>query len=226
MWDKMLLVTLITVFFPWSILAMLWFLGWNETVRIFRVIVIETVGLTAFLVVATIMLLLVVSIFVLMADKGNTESPESTKFQSIIPKQSQYARPSTAPNGHPWPVSAGYVSGYPRIHTNGLSRVAVNNSENNFDVFVKLVSLDTPAPLPVQVFFIPASSQFTLNKVTPGRYDIRYKNLENGKIFRSEPFNLEQNEDSNDAQFSHATVTLHKVESESVQTYELSEAQF
>ena len=66
MWDKILLVTLITVFFPWSILVMLWFLGWDETVRIFREIVIETVGLTGFLVAAAVMILLAVGVVALV----------------------------------------------------------------------------------------------------------------------------------------------------------------
>lgn len=66
MWDKILLVTLITVFFPWSLLVMLWFLGWDETVRIFREVVIETVGLTVFIVSAVVMLLLVVGVITLV----------------------------------------------------------------------------------------------------------------------------------------------------------------
>jgi hypothetical protein len=66
MWDKILLVTLITVFFPWSVLVMLWFLGWDETVRVFREIVIETVGLTAFVISAAVMILLAVGVVALV----------------------------------------------------------------------------------------------------------------------------------------------------------------
>ena len=66
MWDKILLVTLITVFFPWSVLVMLWLLGWDETVRIFREVVIETVGLTVFIVGAVVMVLLAVGVIALV----------------------------------------------------------------------------------------------------------------------------------------------------------------
>lgn len=66
MWDKILLVTLIVVFFPWSVLVMLWLLGWDETVRIFREVVIETVGLTVFIVSAVVMVLLVVGVITLV----------------------------------------------------------------------------------------------------------------------------------------------------------------
>jgi hypothetical protein len=66
MWDKILLVTLIVVFFPWSVLVMLWLLGWDETVRIFREVVIETIGLTVFIVSAVVMVLLAVGIIALV----------------------------------------------------------------------------------------------------------------------------------------------------------------
>ena len=66
MWDKILLVTLITVFFPWPLLVMLWFLGWDESVRVFREIVIETVGLTAFVISAAVMILLAVGVVALV----------------------------------------------------------------------------------------------------------------------------------------------------------------
>lgn len=66
MWDNILLLTPITVYFPFSILAMLWFLGWDETVRIFREIVIETVGQMGFLVSAAVMMLLAIGIVALV----------------------------------------------------------------------------------------------------------------------------------------------------------------
>jgi len=66
MWDKILLVTLIVVFFPWSVLVMLSLYGWDETVRIFREVVIETIGLTVFIVSAVVMVLLVVGVITLV----------------------------------------------------------------------------------------------------------------------------------------------------------------
>ena len=66
MCDNILLLTPITVYFPFSILAMLWLLGWDETVRIFREIVIETVGQMGFLVSAAVMMLLAIGIVALV----------------------------------------------------------------------------------------------------------------------------------------------------------------
>jgi hypothetical protein len=150
-------------------------------------------------------------------------SSQSPHRQQAAPA---YIRPSTAPNGQPWPRTAAYVVGYQRLHTNGLSTITVDNSRNDSDVFVKLVSLDGPQTYPVRQFFIPAFGNFTLNKVTAGNYDIRYRDLSNGGLSRSEAFSLEEIPTYNGTQFSNTTMTLYKVQNGNMQTYGLSEAEF
>jgi|SRR3990172_4983534 len=137
-----------------------------------------------------------------------------------------YVRPTTAPNDQPWPTTAGYVSGYRRLHIDGLSTVTVDNSQNDSDVFVKLVSLDGPQAYPVRTFFIPARGSYTLNKVTAGNYDVRYRDLTTGRLSRSEAFILEEVPTYNGTQFSNITMTLYKVLHGNMQTYGLSEAEF
>ena len=85
-----------------------------------------------------------------------------------------------APNGEAWPLTAGYVKGYKKLNTKGLSSVTVDNSQNNSNVFVKLVSLSGAKSFPARQFFIPANSKFTVNKVTSGNYDVRYRDLSDG----------------------------------------------
>lgn len=142
------------------------------------------------------------------------------------PVRSAYVRPSTAPNGNPWPVSSGYVKDYQRLHSDGLSTVTVDNSRNDSDVFVKLVSLDSPQAYPVRQFYISAFASFTLNTITVGSYDIRYRDLDTGNLTRSEPFNLEENPTPDGTQFSNITITLYKVRNGNMQTYGLSETEF
>ena len=137
-----------------------------------------------------------------------------------------YVRPTTAPNGEPWPVVAGYVRGYHRTHMNGLSTVTVDNSQNDADVFAKLVSLDGPQAFPVRMFFIPAHGRFTLTKVTVGSYDIRYRDLGSGGLSRSESFTLEETQKDNGTEFSNMTMTLYKVRNGNMQTYGLAESEF
>jgi hypothetical protein len=82
-----------------------------------------------------------------------------------------YARPLSAPDGHPWPTSASYLLGEKQHETNGLSTVTVDNSQNDSDVLVKLFAIDAIKPLALRTFFIPKHETFTLNKVSPGNYD-------------------------------------------------------
>ncbi len=142
------------------------------------------------------------------------------------PAKLQYVRPNAAPNGQPWPAYAGYVRGYRQLHINGLSTVRVDNSQNDSDVFVKLVSLDGAQVYPVRNFYIPAFGSFTLDKVTAGSYDIRYRDLGNGGLSRSEAFNLEEIPTYEGTQFSNLTMTLYKVKNGNMQTYGLGEAEF
>jgi len=79
---------------------------------------------------------------------------------------------------------------------------------------------------PVRQFYIPAYGQFTVNKVNAGSYDIRYRDLNNGGLSRSESFNLEETEIAEGTQFSNYTMTLYKVHNGNMQTYGLSEAEF
>lgn len=127
-----------------------------------------------------------------------------------------------APNGRPWPTGPGYVAGYPKGNTNGASTVTVDNSRNDAHVFVKLVSLDGAKAHPVRFFFIPAHGKFTVHKVSPGSYDVRYRDLSSGDLARSESFELEQNE----TQYTTLTMTLYKIAHGNMQTYPLAESDF
>lgn len=170
-----------------------------------------------------------VSILWSLASNSNTPPPPGPKpYQSTppAPVKQAYVRPSTAPNGQPWPASAGYVSGYQRHHTKGLSKVTVDNSQNDSDVFVKLVSIDTDKAYPVRTFYIPGREAFTLNKVSAGSYDIRYRDLESGHLSRSEPFDLKEIRKDDGIEFSNLTMTLYKVRNGNMQTYSLAEEEF
>ncbi len=167
-------------------------------------------------------------IWIWINDKPSTPPSRPKPYQAspAPPVRSQYVRPTAAPNGQSWPVSAGYVNGYQHLHANGLSSVTVDNSRNNSDVFVKLVSLDSARAYPVRHFFIPAFGSFTLHNVTAGSYDIRYRDLGNGGLSRSEAFGLEEIPTYNGTQFSNISITLYKVQHGNMQTYGLSETEF
>lgn len=163
----------------------------------------------------------------LVNDKPKIPQPGPKPYQaSPAPVKLVYAPPNSAPNGQPWPIKAAYVSGYQRLHTSGLSKVTVDNSQNDAAVFVKLVSLTGAKAYPVRTFYIPASGRFTLNSVTAGNYDVRYRNLSSGLLSRSEAFDLEETPAYDGTQFSNITMTLYKVRNGNMQTYALSEDEF
>ena len=137
-----------------------------------------------------------------------------------------YVRPAAAPNGRPWPMSSAYITGYQHLHNNGLSSVTIDNSQNDSEVFVKLVSLDGPQAYPVRTFLVSARGSFTLGQVTAGNYDIRYRDLDTGGLSRSEAFSLEETPTDKGTQFSNMTMTLYKVRDGNMQTYGLAESEF
>lgn len=97
-----------------------------------------------------------------------------------------YTRPATAPNGQPWPASAGYVSGYPLLATGGVGSITVDNSRNDSDTFVKLVAQGNGVqPQVVRHIYVPAQQSFTVDQLPPGDYDLRYRNLATGALART-----------------------------------------
>ncbi len=164
-------------------------------------------------------------IWALVTDHSSPPPPGPKPYQASPPK-AEYVRPTTAPNGRPWPQSAAYVEGYQQLHRDGLSSVTIDNSRNDSDVFVKLVSLEGARAYPVRQFYIPAHGSFSIKKVKPGAYDIRYRDLGDGGLSRSEAFELKETSTYNGTQFSNITMTLYKVQHGNMQTHRLSEAEF
>lgn len=142
------------------------------------------------------------------------------------PNRSAYTRPSTAPNGTAWPQFASYITGELRLQDDGLSSVTVDNTLNDSDVFLKLVSLDLPQAYPVRVCFIPKHSQFQFEKVTQGRYDVRYRNLATGRILKSQLFTLNETPTQSGTKFDKFSLTLYTVLNGNTHTETIDESQF
>lgn len=152
--------------------------------------------------------------------------PYSQVAQPAAVEAPRYLRPIAAPNGSPWPATAAYVESYPRLRANGLSEVTVDNSQNDSDVFVKLVSLNEAIASPVRHMFIPAGSRFTMKNVAAGQYDVRYRDLNSGALSRSESFGVEERRTVDGTEYSSMTLTLYKVQGGNFQTFDLSESEF
>ena len=106
---------------------------------------------------------------------------------------SNYVRPSTAPNGEPFPNTSGYVKNYPytRSTTKQLT-IFVDNIRNTSDVFAELHQANAPQPL--RTFFIEERSQLPLTALEAGSYTIRYVQLDTGETVTSETIALSDNQ--------------------------------
>ena len=150
----------------------------------------------------------------------------SDELANADPVTPDYIRADTAPNGNAWPSTAAYIKGYPIARADGLSKLTIDNSSNDTDVFVKLVALDTEQTLPIRHAYIPAYSSFTMNKIRAGNYDVRHMDLMDGSLSRSESFNLEEIRTADGVRFSVTTMTLYKVAQGNMQSYPLAADEF
>lgn len=143
-----------------------------------------------------------------------------TTYRPVPPA---FIRPTTAPNGRPWPVHASYIPGYQLLATGGLSSVTVDNTRNSSDVFLKLVSLNSVQAYPVRVCFIPAHSQFKFQAVAAGRYDVRYRDLSSGGYSKTVEFTLTETKTNPGTGVS---LTLYKVANGNMRTETIDESEF
>jgi len=118
---------------------------------------------------------------------ADATQPENEAPAGATP--SNYVRPSTAPNGEPFPNTSGYVKNYPytRSTTKQLT-IFVDNIRNTSDVFAELHQANAPQPL--RTFFIEERSQLPLTALEAGSYTIRYVQLDTGETVTSETIAL------------------------------------
>jgi hypothetical protein len=138
----------------------------------------------------------------------------------------EYRRPATAPNGSPWPSYASYI---PRTNvwaSGGLSSVTVDNTGCDSDVHVKLKVWRDSQSHDVRECFIPARSQFTFEKVAPGWFDVRYRDLDSGQLAKTESFQLSEIRTASGTNYSDMRLTLYKVASGNMQTTGIPESEF
>gem|GEM_PF-578279 len=146
--------------------------------------------------------------------------PEAPTMPQDAPPN--YVRSEVADNGAAWPTSSGYVRGYPIELVEGNSSITIVNLLNDSDVFVKVLSLDTTPPKPVRTVFVRASDQFTVRTVAAGRYELRYRDLDSGVLYRTDPFSI----DSQGAKHSALPISLDDPNDLSTHTHPISEEEF
>jgi hypothetical protein len=147
---------------------------------------------------------------------------------ALAPKpKPSYVRPTTAENGQPFPATSGYIKKYPLKANDGYSSLTIKNDENDSDVYVKVFDLNKSKAKPVRYFFVRARESFTAEKITPGKYDVRYRDLNSGGTTKTQDFQLkETKEQDGSINYSNMTMTLYKVANGNMQTEPIDEEAF
>ena len=117
-----------------------------------------------------------------------------------------YPRPPAAPNGEPWPVDSGPISGYAQLAVDGLSTITIDNTGNSEAIYLKLVQM--PNDQIVRQLYIAEHDSYTIPQIDAGTYVLRYKALGSPKSYESESIVLQQSEDSFGSHYSKATVVV------------------
>ncbi|MEQ1814795.1 MAG: hypothetical protein ABL860_10160 [Candidatus Nitrotoga sp.] len=152
---------------------------------------------------------------------------EFTAFdRSLVPPVLNLDPIGHAPNGQPWPTKSGYLVGYKKLNTDGLSSLTIDNTSNDSNVYLKLFALNQSPPDAVRHVFIKAGEKFTFSSVRAGNYDVRYRDLRNGGISKSEGFELQEIHEDGGTRYSEMTMTLYKIQNGNMQMRDISEAEF
>ena len=85
-----------------------------------------------------------------------------------------------------------------------------------------MFSLDSTPPKPVRTVFVRASDQFTVRTVAAGRYELRYRDLDSGALYRTDPFSI----DTEGAKHNALPITLDDPNELSTHTHPISDRGF
>lgn len=138
----------------------------------------------------------------------------------------RYQRPATTPYGYPWPTDADYLAGATMLNNTGLSTVTVDNTQTGDDYHVKLVFLDAPQAFPVREFFVPAHGVFTMEHVSAGHYELRYRNLTTGVLTRQDPFRVHETLSETGTTHDNVRSTLYSVVNGNTRSHPLNDKDF
>lgn len=140
-----------------------------------------------------------------------TQSPQAEYLLRSIQQQSPEPQKD---------VITGYDDNHPYLNDNGLCEITIDNSKNDMPVYVRI--WDMQQHKPVRAFYISQGGTFTADALTPGRYEIRYRELyESGEPShgtKSQVYTMEQHRTPTGTQYDTLSLTLYKVRNGNART--------
>lgn len=143
------------------------------------------------------------------AQAADAPRPSSAPARDVA--KPDYVRPERAPGGEAWPGESGYLAGFKLLFNDGQSTVTLDNGANPSDVYAKLYAHREARPFAVRWVFVKGKDVFVVGELRPGRYEVRYRDLDNGVVTRSEPFDLREGSVAEGTRFTAARIPLQKV---------------
>jgi hypothetical protein len=131
----------------------------------------------------------------------------------------------TTKEGYPFPSTTGYIKGYQIKAKTGLSTLTVEN-KGDFDVFIKLFTLSSERPQTIRAFLVKQGQEFTVENVTRGTYDVRYRNLSTCDLFRTPKFKIKEEKISTGIRFSKQTFILRPIVGGNIKSIRIQENDF
>lgn len=165
------------------------------------------------------LMIAIVLLCILMRSCSGPSTPSSSSGNTN-PQQTTQRQPTVK---NPIPrknVVTGYEDSHPYLNDEGLCEITIDNTKNNMPVYVRV--WDAQKQIPVRAFFIKQGGSFTTTELTPGKYEIRYRELYEDDIppygSKSEVFSLTQRRTSKGTEYDTITMTLYKVQNGNTQT--------
>lgn len=145
----------------------------------------------------------------------------TTNSSAIISKPQNAPQKKT--NGNPPPkknVSTGYDNEHPYLNDNGLCEITIDNTKNDMPVYVRI--WDMQRHKPVRAFYIRQGGTFTAEELTPGQYEIRYRELYENDApaygTKSEVYTMKQYRTPTGTRYDTLSLTLYKVRNGNART--------
>jgi hypothetical protein len=83
-----------------------------------------------------------------------------------------------SPNGEPWPANSGYIDGFAIGNRGDDIQLMLDNANNASAVFIKVYDVERRAN--VRYAYVRAHDKLMVDKLSNGKYEIRYQNLDPG----------------------------------------------
>ncbi|MBV9750053.1 MAG: hypothetical protein JO157_14680 [Acetobacteraceae bacterium] len=82
------------------------------------------------------------------------------------------------------------MPGFKRLLEDGPCAVDLDNRQSTGDLYVKLYTETDARAFVVRWIFLRPGEAFTASRLRPGRYEVRYRDLDTGSLGRSDYFEL------------------------------------